>query len=1329
MAAANFTDAQVSAQLNSGSKWSVSNISYSFPVSTAGLTVSAGEGSAFRAASAAQQSLFTLGVMTWDDLISPTMVFATSTTSNIEFAYTSTGIDYAQAYFPTGGTIWFNSSESTLTSPSVGSYGFQTLVHELGHAMGLNHMGDYDGAGAFTPSSYQDSVVLSIMSYFGPSAPLRSSEVASADWRGSDSRDYGPQTPMLNDVMVIQQMYGASTDTRTGDTIYGFGSNINGMAASIYDFVVNRHPILTIYDSGGNDTLNLSGWTSRSDVHLESGVFSSANDMTNNLVIAYSAVIENAVGGAGNDALTGNAVGNRLDGGEGNDVISGLGGDDTLIGGPGDDQIDGGNGTDTAVLSGNLASYTFSYSSVADLYTVSGASSGMDTFTHVEFFQFADVLRAASQLISGDLIAPTLTNSNPADNSSAVAVSANLVLSFSESVMAGAGNIQIHNSDGTVFSRIDVNDSQVTFSGNSVTINPSVNLPAGAGFYITLASGVIKDVAGNAYAGISASTTYNFSTAAAVVSDTTAPTLSNSSPLDNATGVAASANLVLTFSEAVQAGTGNVVIFNSSGTVARSIAVTDSTQVIITGSTVTINPATDLSSGNAYYINLSSGVIKDLAGNPHAGISSSTALSFSTANANANATANDDFAWSTATTGSVTVNAAASIGVIEVANDGDLFKVALTAGTAYVFNLSRTTGGLSDPYLYLYSPDEVQLASDDESGGNGNASISFAATSNGTYYLGALDFSTGAGAYTLSARTADSTVPLLESSSPADNASSVAASPNLVLTFNEAVQAGSGSIVIYNSNATVARTIAVNDVSQVSVSGSTVTINPSVDLASGSSYYVNLASGVIKDVAGNAYAGISSSTALNFTVASAAATDDYPMSITTGGVVLVNGADTSANIDFVDDGDLFQVSLVKGQSYVFGAYSTGTGLPDPYLLLYNKTGALLTFDDDSAGNLNARISHTALETATYFLGVFDAGSGTGRYSVTADTSADDFSWGIGTTGVVILDGAATSGVINTPGDTDLFKVTLLAGTSYIFDLSGTTGGLKDPYLYLYNSDLIELAYDDDTGGGGNASIGFTVTTTGTYYLGAMDYGTGIGAYSLSARTVTATSSTAGTSGADRLLGTSGIDILSGLAGNDWLTGGGGNDVLDGGSGIDRAAYSGASTEYAISRTSSGLSVRDTLIRDGTDSLVSIERLEFSDIGTALDMGVSESGGKSALLMGAVLGSAALADKSLVGQVLTFFDEGRSMTTAADFLVSSGITASLAGGGDNLNFVRWLFHNVVGVFPDSSTASTLQSFITQGAYTQASMLAAAAELPVNQDNVNLVGLAQNGMDYF
>ena len=115
----------------------------------------------------------------------------------------------------------------------------------------------------------------------------------------------------------------------------------------------------------------------------------------------------------------------------------------------------------------------------------------------------------------------------------------------------------------------------------------------------------------------------------------------------------------MTFSEAVQAGTGNVVIFNSDGSVARTIAITDTTQVSISGAAVTVNPATDLTSGSNYYVNLGSGVIKDLAGNAYAGISSTTALNFSTASP----TVADDFPWNTSTTGSVTVNGAASSGM------------------------------------------------------------------------------------------------------------------------------------------------------------------------------------------------------------------------------------------------------------------------------------------------------------------------------------------------------------------------------------------------------------------------------------------------------------------------------------------------------------------------------------------------------------------------------------------------------------------------------------------------------------------------------------------
>ncbi|MEI8159017.1 MAG: Ig-like domain-containing protein [Burkholderiales bacterium] len=1092
MAIANFTNAQVSAQLNSGRSWSGPTITYSFPVSTAGLTLSSGEGTAFRAPSATQQAFFTLALATWDDLIAPNMSQTTSTASNIEFAYTTTGIDYAHAYYPTGGTVWFNSAEPTLVSAVVGSYGFQTTIHEIGHALGLNHMGDYNGAGAFTPSSYQDSVVLSIMSYFGPSAPLRSSEVASADWRGSDGQDYGPQTPMLNDVMVIQQVYGASTTTRTGDTVYGFGSNITGTMASIYDFTVNQNPILTIFDSGGIDTLNLSGWSSNSDIHLQSGVFSSANDMTNNIVIAYTAVIENAVGGSGNDTLTGNAVANRLDGGAGNDVLYGLEGDDTLIGGLGNDQIDGGAGNDIAVLSGTLASYTFSYNSLADLYTVSGASSGTDTFTHIEFFQFSDVLRAANQLMSADVTPPTLTTTNPVDNATAVAVGSNLVFTFSETVAAGTGSIEIHNSDGTVYSRIDVTDaSQITVSGSTITINPMADLGAGQSYYVTMASGVIKDLAGNIFSGISTTTTYNFSTAAAITADTTPPTLSSSSPTDNATGVSTNANLVLTFSEPVQAGSGSIIIYNSSGTVARTIAVTDTTQV--------------------------------------------------------------------------------------------------------------------------------------------------------------------------------------------------------------------------------------------SVSGSTVTINPSIDLASGSAYYINIASGVFRDLAGNTFAGISAATTLNF--ATATITDDYPMSLSTTGVVVVNGVATSGTIDFVDDGDLFQVNLVKGQSYIFSATSSAGGLPDPYLGLYNKTGALLLFDDNSGGNLNAQISYIAQETATYFLGAYDSGTGLGRYSLSARTTVDDYAWDIGTTGVVTPGGVGTSGNINSTGDADLFKVTLVAGTSYVFDLVRTSGGLTDPYLYLYSPNVDQLAYDDDSGGSGNARIVFTASVSGTYYLGAMDFGIGTGAYVLSGRVATASATMLGTNGADDLVGTSAADVLSGLGGNDWLMGYAGNDTLDGGSGIDHAVYSGASTSYSIGRTSTGMTVRDMVGTDGSDTLLNVERLEFSDVGIALDMGINDAGGKSALLIGALFGPAALNDRSLVATALNFFDDGKTMATASSLLVSGGITASLAGGADNLHFVQWIFHNVVGVYPDIVTAASFKSLLDQGIYTQGTMLSTVAELQLNQNNVNLVGLAQNGMSYF
>jgi methionine-rich copper-binding protein CopC len=106
------------------------------------------------------------------------------------------------------------------------------------------------------------------------------------------------------------------------------------------------------------------------------------------------------------------------------------------------------------------------------------------------------------------------------------------------------------------------------------------------------------------------------------------------------------------------------------------------------------------------------------------------------------------------------------------------------------------------------------------------------------------------------------TAPTLSSSTPADNATNIAGSDNIGLTFDENIMAGIGDIIL--SDGTTTYTIAITD-GQILISGATVTINPTADLSTGG-WNVQMASGVIQDVAGNAYSGILDSTTLNFAV-------------------------------------------------------------------------------------------------------------------------------------------------------------------------------------------------------------------------------------------------------------------------------------------------------------------------------------------------------------------------------------------------------------------------------------------------------------------------------
>ena len=449
-------------------------------------------------------------------------------------------------------------------------------------------------------------------------------------------------------------------------------------------------------------------------------------------------------------------------------------------------------------------------------------------------------------------LAPTVSF-DPVNSSSTHAASDNIILTFNTAIRKASDNSDLTDSNvdahitlkDTNSSGSNINfDATIDASDKVITINPSSDLNSSQVIYVAIGN-TVENVCNTALSASSATFT---------VTDSADPILSSSSPADEATAIAVDSNIVLTFNEAVDADSGNIIIVKSSdGSTVEAIDVTGS-QVSGSGSTeITINPSVTLDEQTAYHLTIDETAFDDSSSNSYAGISDATTINFTTADGTAPTIIFNPADGDTGVGRDSNINiefneAVVNTNTSEITNSNIASLIALKDSNLNGSDLEFTATIDTDKKIITIDP-------------NNNFSLGQ------TVYVSILaveDASANETSLSSSTFTVTTTGAAIATIVPTNSSTDIVASSNITIGFNTAMRNLNDSEITnnnVNSLITLRNTnssgTAIPFTASINSAKNVITINPIGDFSSGQNVYVAIGT-TVEDVFNNAVSAVSS---------------------------------------------------------------------------------------------------------------------------------------------------------------------------------------------------------------------------------------------------------------------------------------------------------------------------------------------------------------------------------------------------------------------------------------------------------------------------------------